>query len=334
VSPDAEAEPTARSSTPEPAADVTGAPTTVVIPTHNRRHLLERTLRSVLGQEGVDLDVIVVDDGGTDDTCRALTDRGLRNVRVIRHEHSRGVSAARNTGLTAARSPLIAFVDDDDLWAPRKIAAQVAALRSKPGTRWSCVGAVHVNADLTPISYRPTPASGDVGADLSTRNAIPGGGSGVLLETELAREVGGFDESISILADWDFYLRLSLRSPLAAVDEPLLGYYVHSDSMYHNPMGLLDELLYMEKKHQDLGDAGRLDLDHSLWYVRLAGMAHRLGDRRMTMTLLARGTRRRGLTPLVAAARAVIRRTGPRVDRSIAEVDQAALSWLDPYREP
>ena len=318
---------------PEPGADVVIPSTTVVIPTHNRRRLLDRTLRSVLHQEDVDLDVVVVDDGGTDGTSKALDDRGLENVRVIRHERSRGVSAARNAGLAAARSPHVAFVDDDDIWAPRKLAAQLEALRSGAGTRWCCVGAVHVDAQLTPLSYRPTPAPGDVCTALRSRNAIPGGGSGVLVETDLAREVGGFDETMSILADWDFYLRLSLRSPVVAVDEPLLGYYVHADSMYHDPLGLLDELLYMEDKHGDLGSAGRFDLDHGFWYVRLAGMARRLGDRRSMVRLLAQGLRRRGPAPLLGAVRRKIRRSGPALERPVAELDQAGLTWLTAYRD-
>ncbi|WP_448614609.1 glycosyltransferase [Modestobacter sp. URMC 112] len=317
---------------PEPRTD-TGTPsTTVVIPTHNRRRLLERTLLSVLRQEGVDLDVVVVDDGGTDGTWQALNHHGLANVRVIRHEHSRGVSAARNAGLAAARSPHVAFVDDDDIWAPRKLAAQLAALRKGGGTRWCCVGAVHVDAELTPLCYRPTPVPGDLCTALRSRNAIPGGGSGVLVETDLAREVGGFDESMSILADWEFYLRLSRRSPVVAVDEPLLGYYVHADSMYHDPLGLLHELLYMERKHGDLDGAGRFELDHGFWYMRLAGMANRLGDRRSMVRLLAQGLVRRGPAPLLGAVRRKIQRSGPPLDRSVAEIDQAELTWLTAYQ--
>jgi glycosyltransferase involved in cell wall biosynthesis len=98
---------------------------TVVIPTHNRKELLDRTLRSVLAQEDVDLSVVVVDDGSADGTeafVQALADP---RVSVVRHPEARGVSAARNTGIARATTTWLAFVDDDDLWAPTKLRAQL-----------------------------------------------------------------------------------------------------------------------------------------------------------------------------------------------------------------
>ena len=103
------------------------AEVTVVIPTHNRRALLARTLHSVLAQRHVDLAVVVVDDGGSDGTAKALDDLNDTRVTVVRHDRPRGVSAARNSGIAKAVTPWLAFVDDDDLWAPAQ--APVAARR-------------------------------------------------------------------------------------------------------------------------------------------------------------------------------------------------------------
>ncbi len=94
---------------------------TVVVPTHNRPQLLLRTLATVLHQEDVPVEVVVVDDGGAARATDAIAAQGLTGVRVIRHERSKGVSAARNAGLATVRTPWVAFVDDDDLWAPRHL---------------------------------------------------------------------------------------------------------------------------------------------------------------------------------------------------------------------
>jgi glycosyltransferase involved in cell wall biosynthesis len=99
----------------------------VVLPTRNRRALLAATLRTVFRQRDVSLEVIVVDEGSTDDTPAMLAALPDARVRVLRHETPRGVSVARNHGATEARGEWLAFLDDDDLWAPDKLSRQVQA---------------------------------------------------------------------------------------------------------------------------------------------------------------------------------------------------------------
>lgn len=263
---------------------------TVVIPTHNRRLLLRRTLDSVLRQRGVDVQVVIVDDGGSDGTPDAISALGAPNVRLIRHPTSRGVSAARNAGIEVASTPWVAFVDDDDMWAPDKLAAQIAAIESDRRARWSCVGAVHLDCDLNPMLYVEPAPSGDVLRFLLGGDGIPGGGSGVLVSRELADDVGGFDEKMSILADWDFYLRVSKCSPVAAVPKPLLGYYIHLDSMYHNPYGIIDEFQYLEQKYADWPGIS-MKIDYPTWYLRFIRMETRRGNPEAARRLLAAACR-------------------------------------------
>src|SRR4051794_21640954 len=97
----------------------------VVVPTHNRASLLARTVRSIARQHLSELEIIVVDDGSRDATAVAACSADAR-VRVIRHAHALGVSAARNRGVAEARGQWIAFCDDDDLWAPDKLELQIA----------------------------------------------------------------------------------------------------------------------------------------------------------------------------------------------------------------
>ncbi len=261
---------------------------TVVIPTHDRPGLLLRTLDSVLRQRNVPVDVVVVDDGGAAPAEDTIAARGLEDVRVIRHERSRGVSAARNAGLGTVRTPWVAFVDDDDLWAPTKLDAQLTALRETPEARWSCVDAVHVDEDLQVVSHNRVSTPDAVHRNIGWINSVPGGGSGLLVDTELAREVGGFDEDISILADWDFNLRLSVLSPVAVVHELLVAYFVHSDSMYHDPPGVLRELGYLERKHARLPDGRSFRFERGPWYANLALMSRKVKDNRAAAGFLLR----------------------------------------------
>ena len=108
---------------------------TVVIPTRDRGHLLPRSLRSALAQRDVTLEVVVVDDGSVPPAAHnkvvarvCATDA---RVRVLRHMTPKGVSAARNSGIEAATGRWIAFLDDDDIWAPQKLASQLAALNGR-----------------------------------------------------------------------------------------------------------------------------------------------------------------------------------------------------------
>jgi glycosyltransferase involved in cell wall biosynthesis len=311
---------------------VSGGPsTTVVIPTHNRRALLRRALDSVLRQGDTAVEVVVVDDGGTDGTAEAVHALGRDDVRLLRHGRSKGVSAARNAGLAVARTPWVAFLDDDDLWAPDKVRAQLAGMAEYGGSRWSCVGAVYVDSDLHVRRHAHPPASGSIVDLLCSRQPLPGGGSGALVDTELARKVGGYDEQISITADWDFYLRLSLRSPIAAVDRPLMAYYGHPDSMYHNPEGLLRELLYLDRKHADLPGGGSFAVDQADWTVRAAGMARRLGDHRTSWRVLGSGLRRHGVAPI---GRKLVGRVGRRFrppDEPAVPFPEPVSDWLDRY---
>lgn len=221
----------------------------VVVPTRNRVGLLARTLRSVLAQEDVALEVIVVNEASTDATALFLDRLGDPRVRVVHHERPLGVAAARNAGVALARAKWVAFTDDDDLWAPTKLTQQLQALAAAPDARWCCVGAVTIDDSLRVLLAGRPPSGPWVAGELLVRNRIPGGGSGVLAETALVRELGGFDPQLANLADWDMWLRMSLTSPLATVDAPLVGYLRHRRSLSHDSSGMRHELAHIAVKH-------------------------------------------------------------------------------------
>jgi glycosyltransferase involved in cell wall biosynthesis len=214
---------------------------TVVIPTRGRSNLLETTLHGALNQTGVDVEVIVVDDGSTDDTAVLLAHHDDDRLRVLRNDTPEGVSAARNRGISHARSRWIAFLDDDDLWAPDKLAAQLEAVDTA-GRAWVYAGDVNVDSDLRVLSGAPPPDPDHVVSSLDRYNAVPAGASNVLVSSDQLERVGLFDPILTNNEDWDLWIRLARKGPPAWVNRPLVAYTVHRSGASRNMPKMLQEL--------------------------------------------------------------------------------------------
>ncbi len=219
-----------------------------MIPTHDRLDLLPLTLTSVLWQKDVDLDVVVVDDSSTIDPTSLIESLGDRRVRLIRQQPAQGVSAARNRGAVEAPGPWLAFVDDDDLWAPDKLALQVAAVR-QAGVSWAYTGEVTVTLDLRVLGGAPPLAPRALVQRLARANAVPGGGSGVLVNADVFRALGGFSLEYRHHADWDLWLRLCRMDVPASVPRPLIGYRIHTMNRSLDTVGMVAELDFLEQRH-------------------------------------------------------------------------------------
>src|SRR4030095_4236833 len=201
----------------------------VVIPTHNRARLLPLTLFSVLRQQEVDLEVIVVDDGSTEDLRSAVGELNDPRVRLLRHAPPQGVSVARNRGVAEASGRWVAFLDDDDLWAPNKLLMQVrAAEQERRG--WAYTGSVNVSEDLRVLGGAPPADPDEVVCSLPRTNLVPGGCSGVMVRRDLLPP-DPFDPSLGTCADWDLWIRLSRLARPIGVTQPLVGYRVHDKNM-------------------------------------------------------------------------------------------------------
>jgi glycosyltransferase involved in cell wall biosynthesis len=193
--------------------------------------MLRATLEMALGQEDVDHELILVDDGSTDDTPAVAASIGDPRLRSFRHEQSRGVAAARNRGIEEARGEWVAFLDDDDIWSPRKLRTELDAL-AESGALFAYGNSLVLDEDRSVVEAdSPAPAPEDLPALLLAGNALPGGCSNVLVKTEVARDVGGFDERLSMVADWDMWLRLSDRGRGVRCPETLVAYRKHASRM-------------------------------------------------------------------------------------------------------
>jgi glycosyltransferase involved in cell wall biosynthesis len=202
----------------------------VVIPTRGRWRLLAGTLAGALGQKEVAHEVIVVDDGSTDETSERLGELEDPRLRVVRHEQRRQLAAARNSGVDAARGEWIAFLDDDDLWSPLKLRAQLTAAADRRAVLVYGAGLV-VDADRRVLQTSPAPDPDRILELLLRGNWIPVGASNVIARADLVRSLGGFDESLRHFADWDMWIRLAASGPAAAVSKPLVAYVLHGENM-------------------------------------------------------------------------------------------------------
>jgi len=191
----------------------------VIIPTYNRGWILKEAIESVLAQDFVEFELIVVDDGSTDNTRDILNE--YKEDIIICRQPNKGVSAARNLGIASASGSFIAFLDSDDLWLPDKLSIQIAffeahedALVCQTEETWIRNG-VRVNP-----KKRHQKFSGHIFQDsLSLCLISP---SAVMIKRSLFEEIGLFDESLPACEDYDLWLRISCQYPVYLIDTPLI----------------------------------------------------------------------------------------------------------------
>jgi glycosyltransferase involved in cell wall biosynthesis len=206
----------------------------VVIPCYNSLRFLPETLEAVLGQElppelRDEFEVLLVDDGGSDDLSGWLAGRPDRRVRVLRQDNA-GVSAARNFGVRHAAGDLVAFCDSDDVWAPTAMADLLACFERHPG-----LGLAHGWYDVIDEAGRPTgrvvrsDLEGMVWERLVTQNPIAA--SGVMLPRPVLESVGGFsvnrDRFRVDVEDWELWVRVAADRPVGLVPRVVVHYRRH-----------------------------------------------------------------------------------------------------------
>jgi glycosyltransferase involved in cell wall biosynthesis len=275
----------------------------VITPTYNYGRYIAGAIESVLGQTLSDLELIVIDDGSTDDTPEVVQhyrgDGRLRYFRVDRIGHA----AARNVGVRLAQAPLVAFLDADDLWLPRKLERQAAVFRDVP-----TLGVVYTRALWIDEAGRelereqPPLCRGDVLDELFRSNVVCL--SSALVRADVFHKVGLFDEALPLAVDFDLWLRVAMHYRFDYVDAPLVKYRVgHGQLSRRLEERLLVALRVMDRFLDEYG--GRAVVDPAVVRRARAETFYHLGlvrRRRSALAALPAFLRALALQPGYAAA--------------------------------
>ncbi|WP_372716891.1 glycosyltransferase family 2 protein [Novipirellula sp.] len=250
-----------------------------MIPAYNASEFLPQTLESVLAQTYKSMEVIVVDDGSTDDT-RGCVSAYLSDSRVCYHwKENGGDGSARNEGIRIATAPYVAFVDADDLWYPDKLEKQMPLFdqKIKPGIVFSDRDLINEKGEPILGCQWPLFRGDRLYERLLIQNFVPT--SAAVVAREVFGEVGLFDESIRYVCDRDFWLRASLKFPFDFVPKALEAHRKWGNQMTSNKLAFAEAALQLItrfiREHQDLIDAS---LESEIWSTAYARRGICLGE--------------------------------------------------------
>ena len=279
----------------------------VVIPAYNRAATIRVAVESVLRQSRGDFELIVVDDGSSDGTVAAVEAVADPRLRLVRAPRNGGAAAARNLGVAEARAPWVAFQDSDDEWMPLKLEKQMARLpEGTPHVGVYCglltLGGLDGDSGgRTEIRYRPeperTPVEGDILAPLLESNMVST--QTLVVRRDVFHDLGGFDELLPAMEDWDFALRLARRGSIAFVDEPLVHQRFSPNSLTRDLARQLRTHDLIVAKNLDLYES-RPDLLARAYYI-MAGDHRRSGNLPQARRYLALARRARPANPRIWA---------------------------------
>jgi glycosyltransferase involved in cell wall biosynthesis len=261
-----------------------GPTVSVLIPAYNASRFIAEAIQSVLAQTFPATEVIVVDDGSTDDTAEIVARFGGR-VSCSRQTNL-GVALARNHAIRRARGEYIAFLDADDVWLPHKLEKQLSLFRGAPDLGAVGCGCWITDDHLRKIKERLPGEAGLRALILGTDN---GGlfGSTIVAPRAVLEKVGLFDPRLSTSADWDLATRIAEHYPVSFVAEALLLYRQHGANMHRGlrkmeaDMLLLLEGVFERTRHLDI--SGLRHRAYGNLYRMLSGSYWHSGDRRQAL---------------------------------------------------
>lgn len=192
----------------------------VIIPTHDRLQFLDQALKSVLAQTWLPREIIVVDDGSSDETLSWLVSLGEQRLQAIRQDRQ-GPAAARNRGLAEACGKYVAFLDSDDTWLPTKLEAQVGFMEANPGYKICQTEEIWIRDGrrVNPMKKHAKPSGWIFESCLKLCLISP---SAVMMERKFLQGLGGFDPAFPVCEDYELWLRATLRTPVQTLSERLV----------------------------------------------------------------------------------------------------------------
>ena len=207
----------------------------VITPAYNVAAYVRDTVESVLAQTFRDFELIVVDDGSTDNTCAVLKPYADAGQLTYIYQDNAERAVARNTGLRHATGEYLAFVDADDVWMPHKLQQQVDVLDAHPNVAIVYGAARYIDPQGQPVLYQGRAVDEETSTELLIQdhsrrlvegNTLCGGGSCVLTRRGWVNQLGGFDTTLSYPEDWDMWVRLARLGPFAYIPAVLMSYRV------------------------------------------------------------------------------------------------------------
>lgn len=220
----------------------------VLIPAYNRANQIGDAVTSILGQSFGDFELVVIDDGSSDETVKRVEAFGDPRIRIVRHERNRGIPHARNSGLDAARGRFIAWLDSDDIARPRRLARQIAFMEAHPSVAMvgCAAGKIRKDGRRKPGIRIPPTQPDDIAAWLLFRSAFQQ--SSVMGRAEVLKDFP-YQPEFDVCEDLDVFLRLSRAHPLANLPEVLIDRRLHPDQTVRLRQSRIRErktLLYAE----------------------------------------------------------------------------------------
>ncbi|MEP0871646.1 glycosyltransferase [Trichocoleus desertorum AS-A10] len=205
----------------------------VIIPVYNGEKTIKETIETVLIQDFIDFELIVIDDGSQDSTLAVISTVIDPRIRIFSYQKA-GLSASRNRGFSHSCGRYIAFLDADDLWTPDKLSKQLKALEDHPhaAVAYSWTNFIDEFGDFIRIGSRIA-MTGNIYPNLLLANFLESGSNALVCRHALA-EVGGFNESLRAAEDWEMWLRLSQKYDFVAVPHPHVLYRLSTHSMSTN----------------------------------------------------------------------------------------------------
>lgn len=310
---------------------MTAPQVSVVLPTRNRSSMLMQALSSALDQEDVQLETIVVDEGSSDETQERLEQVGDERVDVIRHDPAKGVARARNAAIARSSGEWIAFLDDDDIWAPRNLRTQVADGTGR-GHSLSYCRRIEIDQRGFVLHVSHPTSTDDLARRLLSNNVV-GTPSGVVVRADLLERVGVFDERLSALADWDLWIRAAGDGVAVARPEPLVAYRHHPQNMMTtNAPAIMAEFELLREKHGEAARRAGVEFG-AQWLTRWHAASDLAAGRRLSAAraFLRSGLKLRDRRDLARAVGALGGDLVQRVGQAAERRTTTRPDWLDRY---
>ncbi|MDN4495103.1 glycosyltransferase family 2 protein [Ureibacillus aquaedulcis] len=233
----------------------------VIIPTYNRANQVLEAIQSVLNQTYQDFEILVIDDNSSDNTSQIIND--LKDPRIYYYKLSKnqGAPTARNIGIKKSKGDLIAFLDSDDQWVFNKLEKQIEIINNDNNIGLVYTGIKVINNQYEKV-IKPC-KRGDLSESLLKENYV-GSTSSILVKKDLMIEAGGFDLTFKSCQDWDLFIKLSQKTEIDFVEQPLVLYFEHDgERISTNPKSVLDGYYKIQKKYSKLiGNLPKKDKQH------------------------------------------------------------------------